>query len=103
MIAVRADDGLGEVGRLITIGPMEGWFENNLLCGVALRLIEAPGRFKLSEDVRYAVVADAIPCPEVRVCVVIKRTPSDAARELRVRCELVVDASVPPRVFALAV
>ena len=31
VVTILADDGFGEVGRLVAVGPVEGWFENNLL------------------------------------------------------------------------
>ena len=66
-----------------------------------MRLVEAGGRLGLAEDVRDAVVADAVAGAEVGVRVVVEGAPADAARVLRIGGKLIVDARMAQRVLAL--
>ena len=68
---------------------------------MALRLVEAGGRLVLAEDVRDAVVADAVAGTEVGVRVVVEGAPADASSVLRIGGKLIVNARMAERVFAL--
>src|SRR6266702_1772403 len=78
---------------------MQRRFQDNLFAGIALRTIE-PGRtLGLAEDVHHTVIADPIARAEVRMGVVIKRAPGDAACVSRIGRELIVYASVAQSVL----
>jgi len=100
VFAVGAHDGLGKADRLVAACPVECRFEHNLFCWIALRFVEAGGKLGLAEDVGDAVIADAVAGSEVVVRVVVEGAPSDAARVLRIRRDLVVNARMAQRVLA---
>ena len=102
VVAVGADDGLGEADGLVAAGPVEGGLQHDLFCGIALRFVEAGGGLGLAEDIGDAVVADAVAGAEVGVGVVVEGAPADAAGVLRIGGQLVVDAGVADGVLALA-
>src|SRR5579871_3589960 len=74
-------------------------FEDNFLCRIALRFVEARGGLGLAEDIGDAVVTNAIPRTEVAVSVVVESTPADATSILRIRSKLVVNSSMADRVL----
>ena len=80
---------------------MKRRFEHNLFFRIALRFVEARGRFWFAKDVGDAVIADAVAGTEVGMGIVVECTPSDSAGILRIGCELIVDAGMAQRVFAL--
>ena len=84
------------------VRPMERGFENNLSRGIALRHVKASSGLVLAKDIGDTVIADAVPCTEVRVCVVIEGAPTDAAGVLRVGGELIVNPRVAQGMLALA-
>ena len=102
VVAVGADHHLRKTDRLIAARPVEGGFEDDLFRGIALRLVEAGGGFVLAEDVGDTVVAEAVARAEVGMGVVVEGAPADAARILRIRRKLVVNAGVTKCVLALA-
>ena len=102
MVAVGADYGLGEADVFIAARPVEGWLQHNLFLRIALRLVESGRGLGLAEDVRDAVVADAVARAEVAVGVVVEGAPADAAGVLRIGGQLVVNARVAQGVFAQA-
>ena len=80
VITVRADDGLGEAGGFVGVGPVEGWLEDDLFGGIALRFVEAGSGLGLAEDVSDAVVADTVAGAEVSVGVVVEGAPRRCRR-----------------------
>src|SRR5271165_392075 len=82
MVAIRANDRLGKADGGIAARPMKRGFEDDLVGGIALRLVETGGGFRLAKHVRDAVVADAVAGAEIAVRVVVEGAPSNAARIL---------------------
>ncbi len=101
-VAVGAEHCLSKDERLVAACPVECGFEHHFLLGLDLRFVEARSWLGFAEDVEDAVVADAVACAKAGVGVVIERAPGDAARILGSGGELIVDAHVAERVFALA-
>ena len=85
---------------VVATGPVECGFEHNLLGRVTLRFVKSGRRFWNPEDVRYAVIADAVARTKVSVSVVVERAPSETTGVFVARRQLVVDAGVPMGVFA---
>src|SRR5450631_2823534 len=79
---------------LISGSPMEGGHENNFLRRIALRTIEPRSRLGFAEDVRNAVITDAVARSKVGVGVVVERAPPNAAGILRIGSELIVHTRV---------
>jgi len=79
MVAVRAHHCLREADGFVAVRPVECGLQHNLLRRIALRLVESSCRLVLPEDVRHAVIADAVARTEVRVRVVVERAPADPA------------------------
>ena len=102
VVAIGADDRLGESDRCIASRPMERGFEHDLLRGIALRLVEPGGGLGFAENVGDPVIADAIAGAKITVRVVVESAPADAAGILRIGRQLVVDAGVAQRVFGKA-
>jgi hypothetical protein len=78
-------------------------FEHDLLVGIALRFVETSSGLQLAENVRNSVVADAIATAEISVRVVVERAPTEAAGELRVGGDLIVNARVAKGMLAQAI
>src|ERR1700733_14968388 len=101
MVTVRTHHRLGEPGRLITVRPVKRRLQDDLLCRITLRFVKTRCRLGLAKDVRDPVVADAVARTKIRMRVVIERAPSDPARILWVRCQLIMDSGMPQGVFPL--
>src|SRR5205807_1979237 len=100
MIAIGADH--GRLHRLAPISagrPEECWFQNDLLCRIALRLIEMSGRLGQSEDIAHSVITNTVARAELLVSVVVEGAPAESARILSIGCKLIVHARVPPNVL----
>src|SRR5439155_11130090 len=78
---------------------MERWLQHDFLVRITLRLVEASRGFRLTKDVGYAVIADAVSGPEISVRVLIKGAPANTAGILRIRRQLIVNARMAQRVF----
>src|SRR6266571_7052479 len=102
MIAIGADDGLGESNGCVAARPVERRLKNNFFRWITLRFVEARGGLRFTEYIGDAVITDSIAGPEVTVRVVIEGAPANAPGILRVGRELVMDAGMTQRVLGEA-
>ena len=101
VVAVRTDDSFGKAGRFIAVGPVERWFEDNLNGWITLRFVKPCSRLRFTKDICNAVIANSITRPEVRMCVVVKRAPPNAAGILRIGSQLIMDPRVSQGMLSL--
>ena len=99
VVAVGTEDGFGEAHRFVASRPVECRFEHDFFGRVTLRLVETGSGFRLAEDVSNTVITDAVARSEIAMCVVVERAPANAARVLRIRRQLIVNAGMPHRVL----
>jgi hypothetical protein len=65
-------------------------FQHDFLRRIALRLVKARRRLGLAKHIGHAVVTNPFAGTKIRVRVVVKRAPADAARILRIGGKLVI-------------
>src|SRR5581483_8989902 len=58
--------------------------------------------FRFAENIKHAVIADAVARAKIKVRVVIKRAPANTTRILRIRSQLIVHTRMADRVLTLA-
>src|SRR5664279_3178917 len=90
MVAIGADDRLGESDGRIASGPVECRLKHDFFCGITLRLVEPCGRFWFPEYICHPVVTNTVTGAEISVRVVIEGAPSNPARILQIGGELIM-------------
>src|SRR5215472_6332347 len=103
VVAVGAHYRVGErIGEVAPCRPDEAGFQHNFFTRITLRCVKAGRGLGQTEDVAHTVEADAVAGTEVVMRVVVEGTPSDAARILRIRSQLIVYSRMPQRVLGQA-
>src|SRR5206468_9124702 len=69
---------------------------------ITLRFVKPCSSLWFTEDICNAVIADPITRPEVRMCVVVKCAPPNAARILRIGSQLIMDPRVSQGMLSLS-
>src|SRR5215813_7698032 len=103
VVAVGTHYRVGErVGKVAPRRPDEAGLQHNLFTRITLRCVKAGGGLGQTEDVAYTVEAHAVAGTKVVMRVVVEGAPTDAARVLRIRSQLIVYSRMPQRVLGQA-